>query len=105
MLAPLGGVSMRKFLKDQSASVTVAIAVGLPVLAGAAAIGMEYARLSTRHSGLQQAADSAALAAAQQMKLANTSDSVVVSVAQSASLADISPTQDEISVDTTIAPK
>ena len=96
---------MRKFWRDRSASVTVAIAVGLPVLAGAAAIGMEYARLSTRHSALQQAADSAALAAAQQMKLANTSDSVVVSVAQSAALADIGPTQDQISVDTKIAPK
>jgi Flp pilus assembly protein TadG len=77
-------------------------AVGLPLILGAGAVGTQYSQLVNRRSALQQAADSAAVAAAQQLKLANNSDSVVASVAASTVQANTASLHDTISVNTQV---
>ncbi|HEU0149554.1 MAG TPA: pilus assembly protein TadG-related protein [Bradyrhizobium sp.] len=95
----------KNFWTDRAGSVGLLVGIAFPVLVGAAAIGNEYSHLVVRRSNLQQAADSAALAAAQQLKLANTSDAVVTSIAKSTALANMAAVQDQLSVDTQILQK
>ncbi|MEA2840678.1 MAG: hypothetical protein QOF41_2008 [Methylobacteriaceae bacterium] len=94
-----------RFWADKQGSVGLLFGVAFPVLVGAAAVGNEYTHIANRRSNLQQAADSAALAAAQQLKLANTSDAVVSSIAQSTAQANMGAVQDQLSVDTQILQK
>ena len=91
---------MRSFWTNRAGNTAVLFAVGLPLVATAGAIGTQYSQLVNRRSALQQAADSAALAAAQQLKLANATDSVVASVAASTVQANMGAVSDPISVDT-----
>ncbi|MBV9065868.1 MAG: hypothetical protein JO004_08900 [Methylobacteriaceae bacterium] len=93
---------MRRFWADRAANTTVLFAFGLPLLLGGAAVATQYGQLLNRRSVLQQAADSAALAAAQQLKLANNSDSVIASVAASTAQADTASLHDTIAVDTQV---
>ncbi len=93
---------MKRFWKNCTGNVTLMAAVALPVLLGGAAVATQYSQLLTRRSELQQAADSGALAAAQQLKLANASDAVVSSVATSAVQANMSAVPDAIVVDTKV---
>ncbi|MEA2860415.1 MAG: hypothetical protein QOC72_2454 [Methylobacteriaceae bacterium] len=92
----------RLFWADNSGSVGLLVGLALPVLVGAVAVGNEYTHVAARRSNLQQAADSAALAAAQQLKLANASDAVVTSIAQTTAQANMSAVPDQIAVDTQI---
>jgi Flp pilus assembly protein TadG len=93
---------MRSFWADRAGNSAVLFAVGLPVILAAGAVGTQYSQLVNRRSALQQAADSAAVAGAQQLKLANNSDSVVASVAASTVQANTASFQDTISVDTQV---
>jgi hypothetical protein len=93
---------MRSFWADRAGNTAVLFAVGLPVILAAGAVGTQYSQLVNRRSALQQAADSAAVAGAQQLKLANNSDSVVASVAASTVQANTASFQDTISVDTQV---
>ena len=93
---------MRSFWADRAGNTAVMFAIGLPLILGAGAAGTQYSQLVNRRSALQQAADSAAVAAAQQLKLANNSDSVVASVAASSVQANTASLHDTISVDTQV---
>jgi Flp pilus assembly protein TadG len=93
---------MRSFWADRAGNTAVLFAVGLPLVAAAGAVGTQYSQLLNRRSALQQAADGAALAAAQQLKLANASDAVVASVAASTVQADMGSVQDQLSVETQV---
>jgi Flp pilus assembly protein TadG len=93
---------MRSFWANRAGNTAVLFAVGLPLVATAGAIGTQYSQLLNRRSALQQAADGAALAAAQQLKLANASDAVVASVAASTVQANMAAVSDPIAVDTRV---
>jgi hypothetical protein len=79
----------KRFWADKQGSVGLLFGVAFPVSVGAA----------------PGTADSAALAATQQLKLANTSDAVVSSIAQAAAQANMGAVQDQLSVDTQIRQK
>jgi hypothetical protein len=68
---------------NQSGATLVMFGVSLPVVALAVAVAVEYASLANRRATLQVAADSAALAAATELSLANTTDQRVEAVAKS----------------------
>ncbi len=59
-------------LKDERGGVLVFIALALPMLTGAVAATVEYATLTHRRAQLQAAADLAAVSAAKELSLANT---------------------------------
>ena len=78
-----------KFCVNQSGATIVMFGVSLPILALAIAVAVEYASLASRRATLQVAADSAALAAATELSLANTSDERVEAVAKSVAYAKL----------------
>jgi Flp pilus assembly protein TadG len=96
---------MRSFWKNTAGNVGLLFGIALPVLATSAAVAVQYSQLASRRSALQQAADSGAIAAAQQLKLANASDSVVASVASSTVQANVVTISDPISVQTQVLQK
>lgn len=73
---------MWNFLRDRRGGVALVAGLGLPVLLVAVSAATEYAWMVHRKTQLQSAADAASLAAAQQLRISNTPDSVVQSVAQ-----------------------
>lgn len=75
---------LRKFVQDARGGVFLILGFLLPVLVLAVAAVVEYGSISYRHSQLQKAADAASLTATQQLRLSNTSDLVVDSVAKGA---------------------
>jgi hypothetical protein len=96
---------MRSFWKNTAGNVGLLFGIGLPLVATSAAVAVQYSQLASRRSALQQAADSGAIAAAQQLKLANASDSVVASVASSTVQANVVTISDPISVQTQVLQK
>lgn len=93
---------MGTFWKNTAGNVGLVFGIAVPLLATSAAVAIQYSQLASRRSALQQAADSGAVAAAQQLKLANASDSVVASVASSTVQANIVNILDPISVNTQV---
>ncbi|HEX8164926.1 MAG TPA: pilus assembly protein TadG-related protein [Beijerinckiaceae bacterium] len=71
-------------LQNERGGVLLYFALALPVLAGGVAATVEYATLTQRKAQLQTAADTAALTAAKELRLANTTTSRIQSVASSA---------------------
>lgn len=74
--------SIRRFLRDRSANFSVIVAVVSPVLLGLAGLSLDYARLDQARSALQEAADGAALAGANELILASSSDAQIAAVAE-----------------------
>ncbi|MDB5513106.1 MAG: pilus assembly protein [Enterovirga sp.] len=73
---------LRKFIQDKRGGILMMLGFLLPVLVLAVAAVVEYGSIAYRHSQLQKAADAASLTATQQLRLSNTSDTVVNSVAR-----------------------
>ena len=71
-----------RFRADRRGGILVLFGFIAPVVALGMAAVVEYTSLVSRRSQLQTAADSAAIAAAQQLRLVNTSDQVVLNVAR-----------------------
>ena len=63
--------------KDLRGNVIVTFAVAMPALLGMAGLALDYANLTRLRSGLQQAADGAALVGAREMRLANVAAATV----------------------------
>jgi Flp pilus assembly protein TadG len=78
----MGADGLRTILSDERGGVVVIFGIGLPVLAALVGSAVEYASLASRRAQLQGAVDAAAMAAVSQLRLANSSDSAVVSAAQ-----------------------
>jgi Putative Flp pilus-assembly TadE/G-like len=76
-------VKASNFRVSQSGATVVMFGVSVPILAMVVAVAVEYASLANRRATLQVAADSAALAAATELGLANTTDQRVEAVAKS----------------------
>jgi Flp pilus assembly protein TadG len=77
------------FFLNRSGATMVVFGLSLSVLGVAIGAAVEYASLASRRATLQVAADSAALAAATELSLANTSDQRIDSVAKSVALAKL----------------
>lgn len=73
----------RSFVRDRRGGVLMAVGLAMPVLAMAVSAAVEYGSLAARRTTLQKAADAAALAGAQQLRLANSTDGTVDGIVQS----------------------
>lgn len=71
-----------RFLKATNGNMTVLFGLMLPVLAGGAALAVDIGRLVDERMQLQSVADSAALAAAHELYLANATEQQVEAVAE-----------------------
>jgi Flp pilus assembly protein TadG len=92
--------------RGEAGGVVVAFSLSLPVILVAGAASLEYANLTLTRTKLQVAADDAALAAAREIQIANTTDTQVISVARAVALASLSKggaTPSGTQVNTTIA--
>ncbi|WP_287743345.1 pilus assembly protein TadG-related protein [Methylobacterium sp.] len=69
------------FLRDQRGAVMVVLVMALPVVFGSVSATIEYGRLLQRRAQLQAAADAAALAGGNMLKLVNADDAAVRSAA------------------------
>jgi Flp pilus assembly protein TadG len=69
------------FLGDRRGAVTIVLVIALPMLFGAVSAAVEYGRLLHRRAQLQTAADAAALAGGNMLKLVNADDAAVRSAA------------------------
>lgn len=65
--------------------------ISFPVLAGASVIAIEMSRINTLRAQLQQAADSAAIGGARELRLGNSTESTVLAVAKNYVASAISP--------------
>lgn len=74
---------VRSFVQDRRGSVLTVVGLAMPVLAMAVAAAVEYGSLASRRSTLQKAADTAALAGAQQLRLSNSTDGTVDGIVKS----------------------
>jgi Flp pilus assembly protein TadG len=81
MLLPLE--RLRSFGTDRSGAAAMLFGLSIPVLFGGVSIAVEYSSIASRHSKLQRAVDTAALAATRELSLANVDDNRVSSVAAS----------------------
>lgn len=74
---------LRVFASDTSANAAILFALTLPVVLGMAALAVEYGHASAAKAKMQTVADSAALAAAQELELAQSDPDRIVAVAES----------------------
>ena len=74
---------LQRFLKSRSGGSVLAFALATPALAVGVGATVEYSSLASRHSKLQLAADTAALAATKELSLANADDARIASVVAS----------------------
>jgi Flp pilus assembly protein TadG len=70
------------FGRDQGGTVAIVVGLTVPLIVGVLAGAVDYGALSARHTQLQAAADGAALAAARELVLANSSDAVIAETAK-----------------------
>ena len=73
---------LRRGWLDQAGGVMMVFSLGAPILLAGAGAAVDYGLLSTARTDLQNAADSAALAAAREFRLGNTSAATVATVAE-----------------------
>lgn len=73
---------IRSFLADRRANIAITFGVALPVLLAGMGVAIDYGNASSRRSRLQAVADSAALAAARELRLASTSAQTASEVAR-----------------------
>lgn len=81
----------RSFVQDRRGGVLMVVGLAMPVLAMAVAAAVEYGSLASRRSTLQKAADAAALAGAQQLRLSNSTDGTVDGIVKAVVLS-VAPT-------------
>jgi Flp pilus assembly protein TadG len=74
---------VRAFLGQKAGGSVLAFALATPVVAVGVGATVEYSSLASRHSKLQLAADTAALAATKELSLANADDARIASVVKS----------------------
>ena len=98
LLSSLGkqtvGTGPRRFYGEQQGGVAVTFGLSGMVLLGLVGGGIDYARISARRSQLQNALDSAVLAAGNTFKLANASADAARSVAEQSFKANINASAD-----------
>jgi Flp pilus assembly protein TadG len=72
--------SVRTFVRARAGNTAVVFALGAPALLGCGALALDFSNAFSARSSLQQAADSAALAATRELQLRSTSDRTVRSI-------------------------
>ncbi len=81
---------LRAFAGCVRGGLATTFAIAFPVLAFGLGISIDYANLLKSKALLQQAADSAALASARELRVGSTSDTVIANVASNVALAGLS---------------
>jgi Flp pilus assembly protein TadG len=83
--APSGACAARPrkggFFRDTSGNVVVTFSLAVPVLAAAVAAAVDYGSAAATRTRMQQVADAAAIASVQEIRLANTDQTRVATVA------------------------
>src|SRR4051812_9640370 len=73
---------LKRCRADRRGSTALTFALATPVLLGAVALAVDYSNLSLRKTRLQEVADTAALAGARELRLANATTGPAIAVAQ-----------------------
>src|SRR5262245_920390 len=84
--------SLSALLRDEAGGISTAYALMIPLLFGAAGVGLDYSRAASERSKLQAVADSAAIAAARELQMAKADPDKIAAVAKSyvtAQIADV----------------
>lgn len=74
---------IRKFSVDARGNVGLLFAIGAPMVFAGAYIAIELAQVTSSQAKLQAIADSAAIAAARELRLGNATKTIVIAVARS----------------------
>jgi Flp pilus assembly protein TadG len=80
-------VKRKPLLGDERGGIALFLGLALPTLLVGGGAALEYASLASRRAELQKAADTTALAAAQELKIATADDMRIKAVAKSVALA------------------
>jgi Flp pilus assembly protein TadG len=84
--------SFSALLREEAGSISVMYALMIPILFGAAGIGLDYSRAASERSKMQAVADAAAIAAARELQMARADPEKISAVARSyvnAQIADV----------------
>lgn len=82
VLASRLGNLLRSFQRNESGNIAITVAIAVPVLLGAVSVGVDLTSLNQSKTQLQSIADSAALAAAREMRLGNANQQTIDQVAR-----------------------
>ena len=82
MFASRLGNLLRSFKRNESGNIVITVAIAAPVLLGAVSVGLDMANINQSKTQLQAIADSAALAAAREMRLGNAVQQTIDQVAR-----------------------
>src|SRR4051794_39218735 len=96
-------MGQKRFRSDERGAVALILGLALPLLGIATAAAMEYASLFRQNVQLQKAADTAAVAAAKELTLANTNDANVASIARSMALSSLAASGSPDAANTTVS--
>lgn len=83
-------ILIEQFFRNRSGSILVAFAIGVPVIVGAAGLGVDLASMSNQRGQLQAAADAGALAAAKEMSLPGARTELLETLAEDVARANLS---------------
>jgi Flp pilus assembly protein TadG len=75
--------SLSAFLRHEAGNISIAYALMLPVILGAAGIALDYSRAASERSKMQAVADAAAIAAARELQMARADPDKIAAVAKS----------------------
>lgn len=93
-----------RFVRDQRGATMLLFALALPVMIGAVGVAIDYGQMTVAKARLQGAADAAATAAARELHLANTDNSLAQSVAESVVKANLGDAGAGVRVATRVIP-
>ena len=74
--------SLLALLRDETGSISILYALMIPVVFGAAGIGLDYSRAASERSKMQAVADAAAIAAARELQMARADPEKISAVAK-----------------------
>jgi Flp pilus assembly protein TadG len=74
--------SLLALLRDEAGSVSIAYALMIPVIFGAAGVGLDYSCAASERSKMQAVADAAAIAAARELQMARADPDKIAAVAR-----------------------
>jgi Flp pilus assembly protein TadG len=92
--------SFSALLRDEAASISTAYALMIPILFGAAGVGLDYSRAASERSRMQAVADAAAIAAARELQMAKADPDKIAAVARNYVTAQITDVVIGTKVDT-----
>jgi Flp pilus assembly protein TadG len=93
---------MKEWLKNSSGNVGIVVALLLPLVLASLAGAVDYAHWLSNRADVQSAADTAALAAAKEMRLGNSNPSAIIAAARSRAVAALGSLADDANIQISI---